>query len=499
LKSAVKKVGFIAVATMLSKIMGMLRDIVLASQYGTGAELDAYMSASRIPVLFFDFTLGAAIVSTFIPVFNKYLQKGERERANYFANNFITIVVAISTAFAILGMLFSKQIVGIIAPGYAEDVKQLTSNLAMIMMPSVVFTALAYSFVGILQSLDEFNIPAIISLVSNSAVILYLVFLNKYFGVYGLAVAMLISWGLQAVVQIPSLIKKKYAYRPVLNLKDEGIGEVVRLAIPILISSWLQPICTTVNNVFASGMVSGSVSALDLANRLYIIIVGVFVYAITNYAFPKLAIVSEDNDSKKFANIATTSLYIMFVIIIPITVGMLLLSGEVITAVYARGEFDSNSVFLTSSALFFYVIGMPAYGVNEILNKCFYAMKDGKTPMISSVCGIAGVVALSLLFVNVFKMQVGGLALASSVSAYIVSLVLAVKMMHVNKGIITKKFYMTVLKISVSAIVMGLAVVAVKSFIPLANVWLTLVLCGGMGMIIYFALLYVFKVQEVLK
>lgn len=498
LKTAVKRVGFIAVATMLSKIMGMLRDIVLASEYGTNTMLDAYMSASRIPILFFDFTLGAAIISTFIPVFNKYLQKGERDRANYFANNFITIIVAISLAFAILGMLFSKQLVGIIAPGYTADVKQLTANLATIMMPSVIFTALAYSFVGILQSLDEFNIPAIISLVSNSAVIVYLIFFNKHFGVYGLAFAMLISWGLQALVQIPSLIKKKYIYRPKFNLKDEGMHEVLKLAVPILVSSWLQPICTTVNNIFASGMQSGSVSALDLANRLYIIIVGVFVFAITNYVFPKLAIVSEADNGKEFAKIARTSLVSMFVIIMPIAVGMLLLSNEIITVVYARGEFDLNSVALTSSALFFYVIGMPAYGVNEILNKCFYARKDGKTPMISSVCGILGVVLLSLLFVNIFKMQVGGLALASSVSAYIVSVVLTIRMIRVNKETVNKQLILTVLKITISALVMGGIVFTIKNFMTL-NVWLMLALCAILGALVYFSLLYVFKVQEALK
>ncbi|NLB81351.1 MAG: murein biosynthesis integral membrane protein MurJ, partial [Clostridiaceae bacterium] len=233
MNKAVKTVSFIAFATLLAKAMGMLRDIILAQAYGTSALLDAYMAASRIPVLFFDFTLGAAIISTFIPVYNRYLQLEEHDKANDFANSFITLVFIISLFFAILGMLFSNLIVGITAPGFAPGIRLITSKLLIIMLPSIVFTTLAYSVVGILQSKGEYNIPAIISLVSNAVVIFYLVFLNQRYSILGLAVAMLIGWGIQVFVQVPSLIKKKFRYKFILDIKNEGIKDVFVLSVPV--------------------------------------------------------------------------------------------------------------------------------------------------------------------------------------------------------------------------------------------------------------------------
>ena len=308
MNKAVKTVGFIAFATLLAKAAGMFRDIVLAHSYGTSSVLDAYMAASRIPVLFFDFTLGAAIISTFIPVYNRYLQKNEEDNAAEFSNSFINLTLIVSALFCVLGVLFSKWLIGVMAPGFSADTKIIASKLLVIMLPSIIFTTLAFSVVGILQSLGEFNIPAIISLVSNAAVIFYLMFLNKYFGIYGLAVAMLVGWGLQVLVQIPSLIKKKYRYTFVLNLKNPGIKDVFVMALPVLVSSWLQPICVLVNTVFGSYLETGSVAALEFANRLYIIVVGIFVFAITNYIFPALSKLSGGGDRAGFSGIMNRSM-----------------------------------------------------------------------------------------------------------------------------------------------------------------------------------------------
>lgn len=499
MNKAVKTVSFIAVATMLAKIMGMLRDIVLASSYGTGDQLDAYMAASRIPLLFFDFTLGAAILSTFIPVFNRYLQKGEDKRAIAFSNSFINLVVIIAAAFCVIGILFSSQLTNIIAPGYSIEVKLLTSKLLMIMLPTIIFTTLAYAFVGILQSFGEFNIPAIISLVSNSVVIIYLIFFNKSFGIYGLAFAMLIGWSLQVAVQIPSLIKKKYKYTLTLNLKDEGIKDVFVLALPILISSWLQPICVLVNTIFASYLQTGSVASLELANRLYIIIVGVFVFAITNYAFPALSKLSGGGNTKGFADVMNKSLRSMIIIIAPIMAGMMLLSKEIITVVYGRGEFNDTSIALTGVALFFYSIGMIGYGTNEILNKCFYAMEDGKTPMISSFFGIASAVVLAFVFTNVLHLKIGGLALSASISAIIVSLILIYKMQKRTASIINKEMLMFIAKIGICVAAMVVVSATVKALAQPYGVLVKLITPTIAGIITYVLFLLILKISLYLK
>ena len=499
MNKAVKTVSFIAIATMLAKVMGMWRDIILAQSYGTGVLLDAYMAASRIPLLFFDFTLGVAIISTFIPVFNRYLEKGEDKRAADFSNSFINLVLIVSALFCALGIVFSNQLAYIIAPGYEAETAVLTSKLLMIMLPTIIFTTLAYSFVGILQSFGEFNIPAVISLISNASIILYLIFLNKYFGIYGLAVAMLVGWGLQVAVQIPSLIKKKYRYKPILNRKDEGIKDVFVLSLPILVSSWRQPICVLVNTIFASYLQEGSVAALELANRFYIIIVGVFAFAITNYAFPALSKMSGGGNSEGFTNIMKKSLCSMIIIIAPIMVGMMLISKEIVTIVYARGEFNETSVALTSTALFFYSFGMLAYGTNEVLNKCFYAMEDGKTPMTASVFGIISAVFFAFLFTNVLSFGIGGLALSASISAILTACILTFKMNKTAEAFIDRKMLIFLVKIAASVMVMGAAAAMVKSHTAQFNIWIRVIAPAIAGITVYAPLLLLFKINIYLK
>lgn len=499
LNKAVKTVSFIAIATLASKILGMLRDVVLAQSYGAGFQLDAYMVASRIPLLFFDFTLGAAITSTFIPVYNRYLQKGEEEGACAFSSSFINFVLFISALFCLMGILFAPILTNIMAPGYAPETKALTTRLLIIMLPTIIFTALAYSFVGVLQSKGEFNIPAIISLVSNGTIIIYLLFLNKYFGIYGLAFAMLLGWGLQVVVQIPSLIKLRFRLRPTLNLKDPGLRDVFVLAVPILVSSWFQPISVLINTIFGSFMQEGTVTSLELANRLYIIVVGVFAYAITNYAFPSLSKLSGGGDGEGFLDVMKKSLQGMMFIIIPIMIGMILLPKEIVTLVYSRGEFDEKSVSLTSSALLFYSLGMLPYGVNEILNKCFYAMEDGKTPMTSSLVGVGVSIVFAPLFTYALRLGISGLALSVSLSTLAVSVILVSRMRKKASGLMDKDMLVFTGKVVLAALIMGAGVLVAKALTSQSHILIRVGAPTALGAVLYFTAMYLFLGRKLIS
>ncbi len=481
------------IATLFSKVAGLLRDIFIAAKYGTETtQAVAYSYASSLPVQLFDFTLGAAVLATFIPIFNTYIESGDKKRAFEFSNNFINVVVFISTIICILGILFSKQIGLFIAPDLNIETQQLLQKLIVIVLPTTIFTALAYSFVGILQSLGEFNVPAIISMVSNIVIILYVLFFDN---IYGLCVAMLVGWAMQFLIQIPSLVKKNYKYRFTLNFKDDGIKQAMVLAIPILASSWVQPITVFVNKRYASAILGGG-PALDYANRFYIIICGVFVLAITNYIFPALSKKIGSNDGDGFNEILTKSLRVMFLIIAPISVGMLMLSDDIIMLVYGRGQFNENSIKLTSLALKYFSCGMIAYGVNEILNKCFYSMKNAKTPMIASIIGILVSVFLASISVNVFDFGIAGLAISSSVSSFVVAIVLLLYMQKKHK-VINKEMVLFVFKILISVSFMSLAVYACELTMMNINMLLRLILITLIGGIIYFLSLFLFKIEEI--
>jgi len=496
-KKAVKTVSIITIAILMAKVLGMLRDVVFAGLYGTCMESDAYLSASRLPLLFFDLTLGAAVLSTFIPVFNRHLQT-DRKKAFDFANTFLNIIILISLVFCVIGAIFAKPITAAYAPGLGTEGIELSSSLLKIMLPTALFTGVAYVFVGILQSLDEFTIPSIISLVSNAAVLVYLFFFNDKFGIYGMAVALTLAWSLQIIVQLPSLIKKGYRYSLRLNFKEEGLGEVFRLALPILVSSWVQPVCVVINTRFASNLGEGAIAGLEYANKLFIIIVGVFTFAITNYIFPALSRASASDDKEAFGSTMKTAFSSMLALIMPIAAGMALFAKPIVQVIYERGEFTAQSTAVTAGALAFFSIGMIGLGINEILNKCFYAMQNGKTPMFASIIGIGVNVILAVILFYTTDMGVGGLALAASVALLVISAVLCIRM---NKTIkfMDRQLWSVVFRLLLSTVVMAAVAFGVNVLTQPLGVFISLALTVGAGGVAYIACVILFGVIKRLK
>ncbi|MDD4688274.1 MAG: murein biosynthesis integral membrane protein MurJ [Eubacteriales bacterium] len=496
-KKAVKTVSIITIAILMAKVLGMMRDVVFANYYGTRMESDAYLSASRLPLLFFDLALGAAVLSTFIPVFNSHLQK-DRKKAFDFANTFLNIILLFSITFCVIGAIFAKQITTLYAPGLGAEGIDLSATLLIIMLPTALFTGVAYVFVGILQSLDEFTIPAIISLVSNGAVLVYLFFFNNKFGIYGMAVALTIAWSLQIIVQIPSLIKKGYRYKFRLNLKEEGLNEVFRLALPILVSSWVQPVCVVINTRFASKLGEGAIAGLEYANKLFIIIVGVFTFAITNYIFPALSRASASEDKKAFAGTMKIAFSSMFALIMPISIGMMLFAKPIVQVIYERGEFTSQSTVITAGSLTFFAIGMIGLGINEVLNKCFYAMQNGKTPMYASIMGILVnvIIAISLFYTT--DLGVKGLALASSVALLTIAVFLCVKMNKVIK-FMDRYLWSVIIRIIFATALMAIVSMTISHFTQAMAPIISLVLIVCIGGGVYIAAIFFTGVINKLK
>lgn len=489
---------FMVAATLLAKICGMLRDILIAAMYGTNTnEAVAFSNASRIPLLFFDIALGSAVTSAFIPVFNEYLAKDGKKRAMEFSNMFINLVVLITLVLSCAGMVFSKQLVNIIAGGYDEQKISLIASLVVILFPTIVFTGLAYCFVGILQSLGEFYIPSIISLVSNGLLILYLIIFKDRFGVHGVAYAMLISWSTQFLVQIPSLIKKGYRYKPVLSFKDEGIRKVCLLALPIILSTWVQPINNFINIRLASGLAdSGSAASLDYANKLYIILVGVFTFSITNLIFPSLSRASTEGDREAFSDITRLAVKYVILIIMPVMAGFMILSTPIIRLFYERGQFDSHSTLLTSSALFFYSMGMLGYGIQEICNKAFYATHDGKTPMVISVLGISVNIILSVILIKAFNQTHWALAFSASVAANLMGVAILILLNKKVNNILNAELCRHFLKVLAAVIVMGIAAYASYRIVGGGSKLLSVAVPTAVGAAVYIVLCLILRVKE---
>lgn len=491
--------AFMVVSTLAAKICGMLRDILIAAMYGTTtAEAIAFSSASRIPVLFFDIAFGSAVTSAFIPVFNEYLSGRGKEESLNLANRFINLVFVLTLFLAVLGMAFSRQLVGVIAGGYEDGILNLISSLVVILFPMIVFTGLAFCIVGILQSFGEFLIPSVISLVSNAFLILYLVIFGNRFGVHGVAFAMLISWSLQLVVQLPALFKCGYKFKFTLSFRDDGIHRICLLALPIILTSWVQPINNLINIRLASSLKQlGSVAALDYANRLYIILVSVFVYAITNLTLPSMSRAYASRDKRQFSDIAGQGIRYALIVIVPVMAGFLILSKPIIQLVYERGQFDAQSTLLTSSALFFYSLGMVGYALQEISNRIFYASQDGKTPMIISAIGVGLNIILSIVLVRGFSLDHRALAFSAAVSANIMGFSAFFVASKRNSGILTRDFVLFAIKVTASVLIMSVVVKAIDIISSNTMLPVRLALCILSGVTAYFLCTLIFNITEV--
>ncbi len=230
---------------------------------------------------------------------------------------------------------------------------------------------------------------------------------------------------MQAVVQIPSLRKKDYKFRFSMDLKNEGIHKVMKLMIPVMVSTWVQPIILMINSRYASSLYDGGgVTMLDLANDMYLIIAGVFVLSVTNVIFPKLAKQSASDDASGFISTVRSSTQISLFFIIPMMAGLMALSREVIDLIYGGGEFGASDISLTSEAMFFISLGMVGYALQNILCRVYYARQDGRTPLVAGVISIVVNIISAKLLVG--PMSIAGLGLASAISSTVYAVVLLV-------------------------------------------------------------------------
>ena len=443
----------------------------------------------------------SAITSCFIPVFNEYLEKGGEQRGFGFAHAFITMLLTATALLTALGMVFAGPLVHVFGAGFDAATSELCRQLLVAMFPTVIFTAVAFAFVGILQSLGEFNIPAAISIVSNGVIIAYFFLFGDDFGVYGLAVAFLVGWLGQALVQLPSLKKRGYLYRPRPFLHEDGIQKVLLLMAPVMVSTWVQPINIAVATRFASHLYEGSgASAIQYANNLYTVLIGVIVLSITNVIFPKMAKLSAVDDEAGLTRIISVSVRSVNYILLPLTVGTMVMSGSLINLIYGGGEFNAFSLAITKSALFWLALGMLGYGVQAVLTRAFFAAQKGKTPLLAGACAIAVNVVSCAFFIKL--MGLAGLALASSLSSVINAAFLWVPVQKRWGALWNKDLAMAYLKMVAAAVLMGGTLLILNHFFSVsagAGTLLKLIVFFGetlVGVAIYFAATRIFNLDE---
>ena len=487
------------IVTIVAKVLGFGRELVLASSYGASMYSDAYLMALNIPTVIFG-VIGGTLATVIIPMYFEVKKDlGENESLKYM-NNVFNIVALVCLLITIFILLFTEDVVKIFAVGFTDEILDISVKFTRITIISLVFTGLSYIMTSYLQIKNNFNVPGLMSVPRNIVIISSIVLSIKY-GPDIMVWGTLLGISSEFLFQIPFAIKEGYRYKLYINLNDKYIKRTGILIGPVLIGVAVNQINTLVDRTLASTLVEGSISALNYANKLNGFVTALFITSIGAVIYPILSKLSSENNKDKFIESVVNSVNTIILLVIPMSVGAISLANPIIKLLFERGEFDNRATTMTSIALMMYSIGMVAFGLREILGKVFYALKDTKTPMINGAIAMSMNVILNLILVK--YLQLAGLALATSISA-IICIFMLFRNLKKKLGYFGQdRIVRTSLKAIISSIIMGIIsffmyntlITYLNKNILMESVALLCSIC--IGMTVYLILVILLKVDEV--
>ena len=493
---------------VVSRVLGYARDVVLMNMFGQSYMTDAFNVAFTIPDFIYNVLIGGAIASAFIPVFSSYLATDHTDKAWRTSSIFSTWALTIMIVLVTLAFIFTYPLLGLLT-SYDRAAMSLPVTLTRITLIQALFMALSAIATGILQSYQHFTWPAIGTLLYNAFILLFGIVLaqpieNTWpgYGIAGFSIGVVVGALATLVVQIPTLIKVGFNYKPCFDVHDEGLRQMVRLLIPVLIGLSVSQINVLVTQYLATGLDDGIYTALRTAHRFMQLPLGLFAVSICVAIFPTMtaqAARKEYDELKKSMSLALrTSLFV----IIPAAVGMVVLREPIIRLLFEfSGRFTSYDTFICGQALFFYCLGLPGYSATFSLIRVFYALQDTKTPIIVSVAAIVLNAILSFILVN--PLQHIGLALAYSISGWAQCGLLALALRRRLGDMSGLHIIPSLLRICLAALAMGGAVWGVSrvcsAALGTADKMSQLLQVGGSiaaGILIFGAIAWVMKMEE---
>ncbi|NLM97546.1 MAG: murein biosynthesis integral membrane protein MurJ [Halanaerobiaceae bacterium] len=490
----------IMIFTLGSKLLGFIRETLIASKFGSGMLTDAFFIAVSATTLVGSFIL-SSISTTFIPVISEVEAREGRGGKIKHTNNIINITAALSLALVIIALAGTPLIVRILASGFEGEQFNLAVNLTRIGLPIILFSGLIGVLKGFLESEQRFYATAIIGIPFNLAYIFYLVFMSSLFGIKGLMVTAVIAVFTQLLVQIPELIKAGFRYKFIFDFKDNYINKVLYLSLPVLLGTAINDLNVIIDKTLASRLVSGSISALNYANKLNGLLLGVFISAIATVVFPLLAKEFSNNNITGVKRIMSYGVILILLITIPATVGLAVLATPIVQVAFERGAFNPNDTIMTSSALIFYSLGLVASALRLLITRVYYSLQDTRTPMINGVISLGLNIILNLIFIQF--MAHTGLACATSISNTVTTLLLFYVLKKKIGSLGTWGYIRNFIKAGLASVLMGVIVYTVyHGLYGLLGVsklldLLSLLAAVGTGVIVYSVLCYVFGIEEV--
>jgi len=334
----------VSLAFVASRVLGLLREVIISQQFGTSPELDAYLAAFRIPDILFQLIAGGALGSAFIPIFTAYLARGDRAGAQRLAAGVINLILAALSLLALVMAVFAPWLVAVIvAPGFSPAQQTLTANLMRLMLISTVVFGVSGIVMGILNAQQHFLVPALAPIIYNFAIIGGALGLGPVFGVYGLAAGVVVGAFGHLLIQLPALARAGFRWQPILAVRDEGVREVARLMGPRVVGLAITQLNFLVNTILASGLGAGSLAALNYAWILMLLPQGIVAQALATAVFPTFSAQAARGETAAMRATFSTALRGLLFLMLPAAVGLLIARAPIIELLLQRGRFDATS------------------------------------------------------------------------------------------------------------------------------------------------------------
>ncbi len=433
-RTLVKAAGFLMAAQLISRILGFLRETLMAGFYGQGGVTDAYTASFILPDLLYWLLVGGVLSAAFIPVFSQYIAKGNEDEGWRVASSVVNLILLSLGGLTLVGLVFTPQFIRLVVPGLEPENMVLAIHLTRILLIQPMFMALSGLTMGVLNSYKIFWPSALGTVLYNACIIFFGIILAdpaKPESISGFAVGVVVGAFVSFAVQIPSLRKVGMRYYPIINWHDPGVRRIGALALPIIISYSLNQIQVVVNTNFGSSLSPGSITAVWYSYRLFQLPVGIFAIAIAVATFPTMTEQAALKQWDKLRQTISSAVRMVVFITLPISVGMIVLRFPLIRVLFQHGNFNAQDTLTTAIPLFYFAIGISAQSVIQILPRAFYALQDTWTPVIMGIISmVVNVIAMVLL---IGPLAHGGLAFATTIAA-IVNMMLLFYMLRRRLG-----------------------------------------------------------------
>jgi putative peptidoglycan lipid II flippase len=457
-----KSAGVIGAATLTSRILGLVRDQVQAYFFGTDWRADAFVVATRVPTLLRELFAEGAMSAAFVPTFTRTLTREGKDAAFRLGSQVVNGLLLVTGVFVLIGIVFA----GPLTESYAKDFAhidgklELTIQLTRINMPFLIMIAVAAAFMGMLNALHKFFVPAAAPAMYNVVFILATVLLYKPFEALGMQPVMAMSAGMlggglaQALLQWPALRREGYRHQFVLDRRDPALREVLFLMGPGTIGAAAAQINLFVNTSLATG-VEGVPAALRYAFLLMYLPIGIFGVSVATATIPSLAKQGAEGAHSAMTSTVSWAIRLMLVLSVPATVGLMVLAQPIVQLIFERGRFDAASTAMTAAALACYAPGIVGYSIVKIASPSFYSLREVRTPLIVSLVTIAVNLGLSVWLFHAIGFK--GLALGTAIAANVNAVLLLVFLAKRIGGIELGRILNTLARIGIACVPMALA------------------------------------------